>query len=157
MDNKNDIALLGLALGVLPRKVVQTKNGTESHIQEVVLINDRAADNIERLDEIVSQKSYLESSMFVKVCPPAKIKDIPVLLSEDNQTFTQAIRTSIDEEQILYIRATEKDAEGTIVKYDIVYMFDQVTELDEPLDPRSAANNSIESQSEHISRTNKGK
>ncbi|KAL2544292.1 Uncharacterized protein Fot_13525 [Forsythia ovata] len=46
-----------------------------------------AAANIERLDEIVSQKSYLESSMFVKVCPPAKhkickIKDIPVLLSE---------------------------------------------------------------------------
>ncbi|KAL2546513.1 hypothetical protein Fot_15746 [Forsythia ovata] len=33
--------LLGLALGVLPRKVVQTKNGTKSHIQEVVLINDK--------------------------------------------------------------------------------------------------------------------
>ncbi|KAL2521161.1 Uncharacterized protein Fot_25084 [Forsythia ovata] len=64
-------------------QVVQTKNGTESHIQEVVLINERAAANIERLDEIVSQKSYLESSMFIKVCPPAKhkirkIKDIPV-------------------------------------------------------------------------------
>ncbi|KAL2501568.1 Uncharacterized protein Fot_35416 [Forsythia ovata] len=35
--------LLGLALGVLPRKVVQTKNGTESHIQEVMLINERFA------------------------------------------------------------------------------------------------------------------
>ncbi|KAL2546514.1 Uncharacterized protein Fot_15747 [Forsythia ovata] len=56
-----------------------------------------------------------------------------------------------------YDPATEKDAEGTIVEYDIVYMFDPVTELDEPLDPRSAANNSIESQPEHISRTNKDK
>ncbi|KAL2544330.1 Uncharacterized protein Fot_13563 [Forsythia ovata] len=162
-------------------QVVQTKNGTESHIQEVVLINERAVANIERLDEIVSQKSYLESSMFVKVCPPAKhkickIKDIPVLLSEayiqikdctgcidatimgemaeaflrstamtfmnhttpDKQSFIQAIRTSVDEEQVLYVRATERDAEGTIVKYDIVYMFDPVTELDEPLDSDSS-------------------
>ncbi|KAL2544358.1 hypothetical protein Fot_13591 [Forsythia ovata] len=95
-----------------------------------------AAANIEQLDEIVSQKSYLESSMFIKVCPPAKhkickIKDIPV--------------------------ATERDAEGTIVKYDIVYMFDPVTELDEPMVPRSAANNIVKSQPEHISRINKGK
>ncbi|KAL2488994.1 Uncharacterized protein Fot_42286 [Forsythia ovata] len=155
-----------------------------------------AAANIEQLDEIVSQKSYLESSMFVKVCPPAKhkickIKDIPVLLSEikdctgcidatimgemaeaflrstamtlmnpttpDKQSFIQAIRTSVDEEQILYVRATERDAEGTIVKYDIVYMFDPVTELDEPLVPSSAANNIVKSQPEHISRINKGK
>ncbi|KAL2528482.1 Uncharacterized protein Fot_21083 [Forsythia ovata] len=181
-------------------QVVQTKNGTESHIQEVVLINERAAANKERLDEIVSQKSYLESSMFVKVYPPAKhkickIKDIPVLLSEayiqikdctgcidatimgemaeaflrstaitlmnlttpDKQSFIQAIRTSVDEEQILYVRATERDAEGTIVKYDVVYMFDPVTELDEPLVPSSAANNIVKSQPEHISRINKGK
>ncbi|KAL2537979.1 hypothetical protein Fot_19370 [Forsythia ovata] len=54
-------------------------------------------------------------------------------------------------------QATEKDADGTIAKYDIVYMFDLVNELDEPLDPRSAANNNIESQPKHISRTNKGK
>ncbi|KAL2545538.1 Uncharacterized protein Fot_14771 [Forsythia ovata] len=181
-------------------KVVQTKNGTESHIQEVMLINERAAANKERLDEIVAQKSYLESSMFVKVCPPAKhkickIKDIPVLLSEayiqikdctgcidatimgemaesflrskamtlmnlttpDKQSFIQAIRTSIDEEQILYVRATERDAEGTIVKYDVVYMFNPVTELDEPLVPSNAANNIVKSQPEHISRINKGK
>ncbi|KAL2456832.1 hypothetical protein Fot_56634 [Forsythia ovata] len=159
-----------------------------------------AAANKERLDEIVAQKSYLESSMLVKVCPPAKhrickIKDIPVLLSEayiqikdctgcidatimgemaesflrskamtlmnlttpDKQSFIQAIRTSIDEEQILYVRATERDAEGTIVKYDVVYMFDPVTELDEPLVPSNAANNIVKSQPEHISRINKGK
>ncbi|KAL2525065.1 Uncharacterized protein Adt_10119 [Abeliophyllum distichum] len=66
-----------------------------------------------------------------------------------------AIHTSIDEEQILHFRATKKDAEGTILKYDIVYMFDPVTELDEPLDPRSVVNN--ESQHEHTSRNNKGK
>ncbi|KAL2474088.1 protein STICHEL [Forsythia ovata] len=116
-----------------------------------------AAANKERLDEIVAQKSYLESSMLVKVCPPAKhrickIKDIPVTSS-----FIQAIRTSIDEEQILYVRATERDAEGTIVKYDVVYMFDPVTELDEPLVPSNAANNIVKSQPEHISRINKGK
>ncbi|KAL2494578.1 replication protein A 70 kDa DNA-binding subunit B-like [Forsythia ovata] len=159
-----------------------------------------AAANIERLDEIVSQKSYLESSMFIKVCPPAKhkickIKDIPVLLSEayiqikdctgcidatimgemaeaflrctamtlmnlttpDKQSFIQAICTSIDEEQILYVRVTERDAEGTIVKYDVVYMFDPVTELDKPMVPSSAANNIVKSQPEHISRINKGK
>ncbi|KAL2474513.1 ATP-dependent DNA helicase [Abeliophyllum distichum] len=53
---------------------------------------------------------------------------------------SSTIHNSIDEEQILYVRAMEKDAEGTILKYDIVYMFDPVTELDEPLDPRSAIN-----------------
>ncbi|KAL2495711.1 Uncharacterized protein Fot_39468 [Forsythia ovata] len=79
------------------------------------------------------------------------------LTTPDKQSFIQAIRTSVDEEQILYVRATERDAEGTIVKYDIVYMFDPVTELDEPLDPRSAANNIVKSQPEHISRINKGK
>ncbi|KAL2528748.1 Uncharacterized protein Fot_21349 [Forsythia ovata] len=75
----------------------------------------------------------------------------------DKQSFIQAIRTSVDEEQILYVRATERDAEGTIVKYDVVYMFDPVTELDEPLVPSSAANNIVKSQPEHISRINKGK
>ncbi|KAL2476761.1 hypothetical protein Adt_37497 [Abeliophyllum distichum] len=75
----------------------------------------------------------------------------------DNQTVVHAIRTSIDEEQILYVRATEKGAEGTILKYDIAYMFDSVTELYEHLDPRSAVNNIIEFQPKHTSCNNKGK
>ncbi|KAL2555990.1 protein STICHEL [Forsythia ovata] len=79
------------------------------------------------------------------------------LTTPDKQSFIQAIRTSIDEEQILYVRATERDAEGTIVKYDVVYMFDPVTELDEPLVPSNAANSIVTSQPEHISRINKGK
>ncbi|KAL2492240.1 hypothetical protein Adt_27868 [Abeliophyllum distichum] len=62
------------------------------------------------------------------------------LTRSDNQIVLQTIRTSIEEEQILYVRAMEKDAEGTTLKYDIVYMFDPVTELDEPLDSRCALN-----------------
>ncbi|KAL2493647.1 Uncharacterized protein Fot_37404 [Forsythia ovata] len=127
---------------VVEKNIARTAQRSPVKYQTMVLVDPQAAANIERLDEIVSQKSYLESSMFVKVCPPAKhkickIKDIPVLLSEDKQSFIQAIRTSVDEEQILYVRATGRDAEGTIVK--------------------SAANNIVKSQPKHISRINKGK
>ncbi|KAL2528584.1 Uncharacterized protein Fot_21185 [Forsythia ovata] len=139
-----------------PERLCRPKIGTESHIQEVVLINESAKAYIQIKDCTGCIDATIMGEM-AEAFLRSTAMTLMNLTTPDKQSFIQAIRTSVDEEQILYVRATERDAEGTIVKYDGVYMFDPVTELDEPLVPSSAANNIVKSQPEHISRINKGK
>ncbi|KAL2475185.1 replication protein A 70 kDa DNA-binding subunit B-like [Abeliophyllum distichum] len=325
MDSKDEIGVVGLAIGILPKKVVQTKNGSESHIQEIILVNERfqtvllrmwdrfvdnechqisaimndrpvilgknlrvssfngmavstkanssivinpsfqgvhyltvwADENVEKLEEVVSHKTYLHPSMSINVHPPAKhkiqeIKDIPHLLSEKGEHFfwlqgtmsiqimqqsfwymccsicnksshvnfdemyqclyckcegarekprakayiqvqdstgcidatmigktaqaflqctadilmqltTQedesvtSIRTSVDDEHILYVRATERSVDGIQVKYDVVFLIDPVTELDTPMRPETSSDVNLTFRRTSFSRGRKGK
>ncbi|KAL2531522.1 replication protein A 70 kDa DNA-binding subunit B-like [Abeliophyllum distichum] len=230
MDSKDEIGVVGLAIGILPKKVVQTKNGSESHIQEIILVNERfqtvllrmwdrfvdnechqisaimndrpvilgknlrvssfngmavstkanssivinpsfqgvhyltvwADENVEKLEEVVSDKTYLHPSMSINVHPPAKhkiqeIKDIPHLLSEENESVTKSIRTSVDDEHILYVRATERSVDGIQVKYDVVFLIDPVTELDTPMRRETSSDVNLTFRRTSFSRGRKGK
>ncbi|KAL2470623.1 replication protein A 70 kDa DNA-binding subunit B-like [Abeliophyllum distichum] len=230
MDSKDEIGVVGLAIGILPKKVVQTKNGSESHIQEIILVNERfqtvllrmwdrfvdnechqisaimndrpvilgknlrvssfngmavstkanssivinpsfqgvhyltvwADENVEKLEEVVSHKTYLHPSMSINVHPPAKhkiqeIKDIPHLLSEENESVTKSIRTSVDDEHILYVRATERSVDGIQVKYDVVFLIDPVTELDTPMRRETSSDVNLTFRRTSFSRGRKGK
>ncbi|KAL2494349.1 replication protein A 70 kDa DNA-binding subunit B-like [Forsythia ovata] len=59
------------------------------------------------------------------------------LTTQEDQSVTQSIRTSIDDEHILYVRATERNVNGIQVKYDVVFLIDSVTELDTPMRPKT--------------------
>ncbi|KAL2471683.1 Replication protein A 70 kDa DNA-binding subunit B [Abeliophyllum distichum] len=217
MDSKDEIGVVGLAIGIMPKKVVQTKNGSESHIQEIILVNERsrqcgidfqtvvlrmwdrfvdnechqisaimngrpvilgknlrvssfngnnlypkAEENVEKLEEVVSHKTYLHPLMSINVHPPAKhkiqeIKDIPHLLSEEDQSVTQSIRTSVDDEHILYVRATERNIDGIQVKYDVVFLIDSVTELDTPMRLETSSGVNLTFHRTSFSRGRKGK
>ncbi|KAL2461333.1 NADPH--Cytochrome [Abeliophyllum distichum] len=41
MDSKVDISIIGVALDIKPKRLIQTRFGTQSYIQDVVLINER--------------------------------------------------------------------------------------------------------------------
>ncbi|KAL2454448.1 DEAD-box ATP-dependent RNA helicase 24 [Abeliophyllum distichum] len=230
MDSKDEIGVVGLAIGILPKKVVQTKNGSESHIQEIILVNERfqtvllrmwdrfvdnechqisaimndrpvilgknlrvssfngmavstkanssivinpsfqgvhyltvwADENVEKLEEVVSHKTYLHPSMSINVHPPAKhkiqeIKDIPHLLSEEIESVMKSIRTSVDDEHILYVRATERSVDGIQVKYDVVFLIDPVTELDTPIRRETSSDVNLTFRRTSFSRGRKGK
>ncbi|KAL2494092.1 replication protein A 70 kDa DNA-binding subunit D-like [Forsythia ovata] len=72
-------------------------------------------------------------------------------------TTTQSIRTTIDDEHILYVRATERNVDGIQVKYDVVFLIDPVTELDTPMRPETSSYAVLTFRSNSFSRGRKRK
>ncbi|KAL2549271.1 hypothetical protein Fot_10801 [Forsythia ovata] len=134
MDNYNEIDVLGVVIDVLPKKIVQTKYNSESCIQELVLVNEKADDNMEFLDNLVSSKTYLSSkSLQISHPPPEKIvqiQDIPHLLNGGNQNILNTIRTYTTKEHFLYLKAMKNSNKGTNMRYDVIFMLDPVLDTE---------------------------
>ncbi|KAL2549291.1 Uncharacterized protein Fot_10821 [Forsythia ovata] len=95
--------------------------------------------------------------------PPAKhqliqIKDIPNFISGDDRSISHAIRSSIDEDCFVYIRATKKETGGVQVKYDAVFRLHSTNELDTPMCCENTSNRSFVSRKDDLSwrKDNKG-
>ncbi|KAL2508491.1 Replication factor-A C terminal domain-containing protein [Forsythia ovata] len=79
------------------------------------------------------------------------------LTTQENQSVAQSIRTSIDDEHILYVRATERNVDGIHVKYDVVFLIDPVTELDTTMRPETSSDVIPGFRGNSFSRCRKGK
>ncbi|KAL2543712.1 Nucleic acid-binding [Forsythia ovata] len=79
------------------------------------------------------------------------------LTTQEDQNVTQSIRTSIDDEHILYVRATERNVDGIQVKYDVVFLIDPVTELDTPMRPETSSDTVLTFRGNSFSRGRKEK
>ncbi|KAL2512174.1 Uncharacterized protein Adt_17774 [Abeliophyllum distichum] len=85
MDSKVDISIIGVALDIKPKRLIQTRFGTQSYIQDVVLINERVEQSVDKLDDMVLKKEYLARTP-AKLSTPTRdkltqINNIPGLLA----------------------------------------------------------------------------
>ncbi|KAL2508971.1 Uncharacterized protein Fot_32618 [Forsythia ovata] len=88
---------------------------------------------------------------------PVKYQNMVLVDPQENQSVAQSIRTSIDDEHILYVRATERNVDGIHVKYDVVFLIDTVTELDTTMHPETSSDVIPGFRGNSFSRCRKGK
>ncbi|KAL2483452.1 Uncharacterized protein Fot_44896 [Forsythia ovata] len=81
-------------------------------------------------------------------CPAVTLMD---LTTSDDRSISHAIRSSIDEDCFVYIRATKKETGGVQVKYDAVFLLHSTNELDTPTCCENTSNSSFVYRKYHLS------
>ncbi|KAL2528984.1 uncharacterized protein Fot_21585 [Forsythia ovata] len=88
-------SILAIAIDMRPKRQIQTLCGGQSTVQEIILINNRIDNHMERLDAIISKKSYLRFSSSNLLAP-----------AEDKYTKIQSIQDLLFVQKFFWVKAT---------------------------------------------------
>ncbi|KAL2480108.1 replication protein A 70 kDa DNA-binding subunit B-like [Abeliophyllum distichum] len=146
---------IGVAIDLRPRRQIQNHNGTESNIQEVVLINERLQAILLRMwDNFVEHECIEISNLLTKrpiiVGKHLRVTSFNVIgeavekffdccaeelmhqdTMEDRPNNVPVFRTHIEDEHVVYVKSANRATIPNQTLFDVIFILDPVTVIKE--------------------------
>ncbi|KAL2547347.1 Nucleic acid-binding [Forsythia ovata] len=121
--------VLGVVIDMLPKKIVQTKYNTESCIQDLVLVNEKAKVRVQVQDYtgLINANMIGDTAESFMQCSSQRLMEIT---EQGYHNILTTIRTHTEKEHFLYLKAMKNSNKSTNMRYDVIFMLDSMLDTE---------------------------